>query len=192
MEILNRLQFVHCDTLFSTSDEAKKYVENMQNIQRPTMYAEPMVLKYGDVVNPSIILAIGSVGNGKQDMTNKTYFIDLDSVHNNIAQISEILNATVEDVENIKEILTNIKSGCGLDEFGNYLTSKSSLLNGVKSLAEADEVIAEYLLAIEKKLTLSSVNTNTVETIVETTDNGTTVYSNVKLAQNIIQNNKNS
>ena len=56
----NRLQFVHCDTLFATREEAKAYVGGqLIEIDRPALYAEPMVLKYGDEKNPNILLAIG-------------------------------------------------------------------------------------------------------------------------------------
>lgn len=76
---LNRLQFVHCDTLFATREEAKAYVQQDKVIyrDRPALYAEPMVLKYGDEKNPNIILAIGSVGDGQTaSANNQVFFID--------------------------------------------------------------------------------------------------------------------
>lgn len=74
----NRLQFVHCETCFKNSAEAKEYVNgNLITHDRPALYAEPMVLKYGDEKNPNILLAIGSVGDGKtSSIENKVFFID--------------------------------------------------------------------------------------------------------------------
>ena len=75
----NRLQFVHHDELFSTREDAMNYVNGqLIQIDRPALYAEPMILKYGDEAEPNIILAIGSVGNGETMSTNnKVFFIDL-------------------------------------------------------------------------------------------------------------------
>lgn len=75
----NRLQFVHCDTCFENSEKAREYVTggNLITRDRPALYAEPMVLKYGDPKNPNILLAIGSVGDGKTNsVDNKVFFID--------------------------------------------------------------------------------------------------------------------
>lgn len=74
----NRLQFVHCETCFENSAKAREYVNgNLITRDRPALYAEPMILKYGDPKNPNILLAIGSVGDGKTgSIDNKVFFID--------------------------------------------------------------------------------------------------------------------
>ena len=74
----NRLQFVHCDTCFENSAKAREYVNgNLITRDRPALYAEPMILKYGDPLSPNILLAIGSVGDGKtSSVDNKVFFID--------------------------------------------------------------------------------------------------------------------
>lgn len=74
----NRLQFVHCDTCFENSAKAREYVNgNLITRDRPALYAEPMILKYGDPSSPNILLAIGSVGDGKtSSVDNKVFFID--------------------------------------------------------------------------------------------------------------------
>ena len=100
----NRLQFVHCDTLFNTAEEAKRYVMgNLETIQRPSLYAEPMVLKYGEASKPNIILAIGSVGDGvTQSMDNRTFFIDFAKAENDI---KEIIEAQGENKEMIQKLI---------------------------------------------------------------------------------------
>lgn len=190
MEFLNRLQFVHCDTLFATREDAIKYVESMHNIQRPALYAEPMVLKYGQESNPSIILAIGSIGTGVADMANKTFFIDLAYVDGKLVELEELVNANKEDIENIKNILENIKMSCGFNENGEYVKSENDILKDATNLTEANEILALYIQALEKRLTLFVENTNSLELTLTKTDEGMTLKGDVLVAKNIIVNNE--
>lgn len=190
MEFLNRLQFVHCDTLFATREDAIKYVESMHNIQRPALYAEPMVLKYGQESNPSIILAIGSIGTGVADMANKTFFIDLAYVDGKLVELEELVNANKEDIENIKNILENIKMSCGFNENGEYVKSENDILKDTTNLTEANEILARYIQALETRLTLFVENTNSLELTLTKTDEGMALKGDVLLAKNIIVNNE--
>lgn len=190
MELINRLQFVHCDTLFATREDAIKYVERMHNIQRPALYAEPMILKYGQEENPNIILAIGSIGNGVADMANKTFFIDLAYVNGKLVELEEIVNANKEDIENIKNVLETIKTSCGFNESGEYIKSENDILKDATNLTEADEILALYIQALEKRLTLFVENTNSLELTLTKTDDGMTLKGDVLLAKNIIVNNE--
>lgn len=96
----NRLQFAHCDILFNTSEEAKEYVNgNLIVRDRPSLFAEPMILKYGNAENPNILLAIGSVGDGeKPNVKNKLFFIDC----------AEIIKNSVKEYKNSNSISYNI------------------------------------------------------------------------------------
>ena len=190
MEILNRLQFVHCDTLFATCEEAKLYVESIHNLQRPTLYAEPMILKYGQEENPNILLAIGSVGNGSANMNNKTFFIDFNFVDSKVKELESLVNAEADDIANIKDILTTIKNGCGFTQDGEYITPENELLNKASSLANADVLLAEYIQALEAKTTLNVESTSSVELTLSKAEDGMLLSSDVVLAQNIIVDNK--
>lgn len=121
----NRLRFVHCDTLFSTRDSAMDYVNgNLSTIQRPSLYAEPMVLKYGNETNPNILLAIGSVGDGvTQSQCNKVFFIDF-------AYIKEQLNKCVSENNKNKVIVNDsdsISHNLVTDDNGSTLISNIKL-----------------------------------------------------------------
>ena len=190
MEILNRLQFVHCDTLFATCEEAKLYVESIHNLQRPTLYAEPMILKYGQEENPNILLAIGSVGNGSANMNNKTFFIDFNFVDSKVKELESLVNAEADDIANIKDILTTIKNGCGFTQDGEYITPENELLKKASSLANADVLLAEYIQALEAKTTLNVESTSSVELTLSKAEDGMLLSSDVVLAQNIIVDNK--
>ena len=76
--MINRLQFVHNNTLFKTRDEAIEFLNNQyyKQVTRPSLYAEPVVLKYGDEKEPNVILAIGATGSGSSEPTkDSSYFI---------------------------------------------------------------------------------------------------------------------
>lgn len=85
----NRLQFVHCGTLFNDIESVKKYVANYNDMNqyRPSLYAEPMVFKYGEEDNPNIVLVIGSKGDGEASEYG-FFYIDINSIESSIKEIS--------------------------------------------------------------------------------------------------------
>lgn len=133
--IKNRLQFVHCDTFFATREEAMQYVNgDTIYINRPALYAEPMILKYGDdEANPNILLAIGSVGDGvTQSTNNRVFFIDVKEIQENIADLTEKVEAW-ED--------TSIESG----RYDNITESiVLTLTNGEEVYIEVSDLIEEW------------------------------------------------
>lgn len=185
----NRLRFVHNDTIFPTREDAKAYLSGqLISIDRPALYGEPMVLRYGDTKNPNILLAIGSIGDGVTMSTdNRVFFIDTAELKESIDNIlSEIPN-----IEEVKTVINNIINSCGLDDDGNYVTDDTdSILQIAKTLKEADallsEAIQEEVIRAKKeelKLSLHAVNTDTIEHIVNKWDSGTTIETNVKIPE---------
>ena len=169
----NRLQLVHCDTLFATAQEAYDYINSdLNKIIKPSLFAEPMVLKYGDEKNPNIILGIGAIGDGKtQSLNNKVYFIDFNKVN----VLEQNLNAYIQEYENTKEHITS--SLLTLSQNIAALSEKDNEIN--------DKIEGEILRAkkaeedLEKKLTLS---TNDSKSIALSTENGT-LEANVKVQE---------
>lgn len=184
----NRLQFVHHDELFSTREDAMNYVNGqLIQIDRPALYAEPMILKYGDEAEPNIILAIGSVGNGETMSTNnKVFFIDLANIEESI----EKLNGQVEDVKNVKELVSAIIASCGLNEDGTYsLDLDDDILKSAENLKMADTLLSSALQdeiarakAEEMKLTLHPQDSDTISFGIDRQDSGTSLIADVKLA----------
>ena len=101
----NRLQFVHHgdgnEGIFKTREEAIAYVTGNSVVNTTfkitgdtgadnaidwlPLYGEPMVLEYGDVDNPNVILAIGSKGDGRTPSTkNRVFFIDIEGVNERV------------------------------------------------------------------------------------------------------------
>ena len=107
----NRLRFVHCEHLFSNFNEITEYVRSVQ-YDRASLYAEPMIFKYGDEKNPNIVLAIGSVGEGKfiydtetGEVLNETFYIDFSQAERDIKNIYELVGENKKEIERIDGIV---------------------------------------------------------------------------------------
>lgn len=197
----DRLQFVHCDTLFKTNIEAKEYVESgdLISYNRPALYAEPMVLKYGDEKNPNILLAIGSVGDGKTPTKeNKVFFIDFADIEKSIEEIKGQVEEGNLNLEAVKEQISKIIKSCGFNENGEYVPNQEDKnIKTATSLNEADELLSKAIDDNYEALT-SEINiiknqitklenfkvndSNTITHILIKEESGSTLTSNVKLA----------
>ena len=170
----NRLRFVHCEHLFNNVDEFKNYVRSVQ-YERASLYAEPMIFKYGNEKKPCIVLAIGSVGEGKfvydtetGDVLNETFYIDFSQVERDIEIIYKELAENKAEIERIGNLVENVISACGLDENGNYVTDfKDKIIGEANSLYVADKMLSEYIIALEKRHELYVKDTNTVDLTTE-------------------------
>ena len=197
----NRLQFVHCDTLFKTSQEAKDYVlkGDLVKIKRPALFAEPMVLKYGEESNPNIILAIGSVGDGVTHSTgNKVFFIDLADVENSLAEINESINNEQLEINEVRDLIAKVIDSCGFNENGDYIANETDeILSNAKSLSDADNILAaaiesaraelsNFIAAIEDRLKylegFDVKSTDTIEHELVEGENCKVLSSNVRLS----------
>lgn len=197
----DRLQFVHCDTLFKTNIEAKEYVESgdLISYNRPALYAEPMVLKYGDEKNPNILLAIGSVGDGKTPTKeNKVFFIDFADIEKSVEEIKGQVEEGNLNLEAVKEQISKIIKSCGFNENGEYVPNQED--NNIKtatSLNEADkllskaiddnyEALTSEINAIKNQITklenFKVSDSNTIAHSLVKEESGSTLTSNVKIA----------
>ena len=93
----NRLQFLHCNRLFSTAEEAKAFIERRIDLDKQhALYAEPIILKYGDAENPNILIGIGSVGDGESYgvSKNKIFYIDAAELAESIEELTVVADST--------------------------------------------------------------------------------------------------
>lgn len=194
---MNKLQFIHCDTLFGTREEAKAYVNgDLVQISRPALYAEPMVLKYGDAENPNILLAIGSVGDGTTpSLKNKVFFIDFADLEESVAEIKSAVDSEKTDITDIKETIVNILASCGFDEYGSYKANSSDeVISEAKSLNEADVLLSKaikdnYDDLLDKINAIEHLNVKDSRTIShKLTSDGKeiTLQSGVNLSKNMV------
>ena len=196
-ELNNRLQFVHCNTIFETREEAIAYVAgDLEAIQRPALYAEPMILRYGNKDNPNIILAIGSKGDGvTASNKNKTFFIDFAHVQEEVDEVKDLNNAQSTNIEALKELIATMLGSCGLDKDGVYVPfANDPILSKVKALRDADLYLSIAIQEetaratakeeeIEKSLTLQTENTNTLNLETQKDTDGVHLSGEVKISK---------
>ena len=184
----NRLQFVHCDTLFTTREEAKAYVgSQLISIDRPALYAEPMVLKYGNEEEPNILLAIGSVGDGEtKSSSNRLFFIDIANINESIDEILDVLETMGGDIADLQKFIRNIIEACGINENGEYESDNVEIIKAAKSLKEADTLLAKAII----RNTIQVEDTNSVNLSLDVTDNGSTIKGDVVVAPSKVVDNQ--
>lgn len=159
--MMNRLQFVHHgdgnEGIFKTREEAIAYVTGNSVVNTAfkitgdtgadnaidwlPLYAEPMVLEYGDKENPNVILAIGSKGDGRTPNTqNKVFFIDIEGVN--------------ERVDNAyKEIADAVKKFAFVTKNSNTLElSKTTSTDGTENVLSGSVKIADNVIINRKEV----------------------------------------
>lgn len=159
--MINRLQFVHHgdgnEGIFKTREEAIAYVTGNSVVNTAfkitgdtgadnaidwlPLYAEPMVLEYGDKENPNVILAIGSKGDGRTPNTqNKVFFIDIEGVN--------------ERVDNAyKEIADAVKKFAFVTKNSNTLElTKTTSTDGTENILSGSVKIADNIILNRKEV----------------------------------------
>ena len=190
----NRLRFVHCEHLFSNFNEITEYVRSVQ-YDRASLYAEPMIFKYGDEKKPNIVLAIGSVGEGKfiydtetGEVLNETFYIDFSQAERDIKKLYELVGENKAEIERIDGIVKNMITACGFNEEGKYVPELEDLIIGdATSLFTADKMLSEYIIALERKQELYVEDTNSINLTVEKSEEGTNLSADVKLGSKIYE-----
>lgn len=157
--MINRLQFVHNSDLFNTREEAINFLNNTyyRQVTRPSLYAEPVVLKYGNAESPNIILAIGSKGNGTSPSEDSSYFII------DVQGIKDDIEDKYEDIQNAMEKLA-------------FAVSDTKTLTLSKTDKDG-KVTLDGNVRIPEKVALGDYN---VKNIIKTNDDG--IYTYVNLA----------
>lgn len=178
MENNNRLQFIHCEHIFSTAEEAKNWVVTQQQYNIPSLVGEPIILEYADNIttssaNPNVILAIGSVGQGKQSTKNKTFFIDSATLDKDIQSVSGSVSGILGSITEIKQLINQIRQNSII----NLISS-----NTIDFIKTIDEGSGKTYTANIKLDNETGDNSN----ILKTTSEG--LYATVELSYNDLTN----
>ena len=111
-----RLQFLHHGSQFSTREDAIQYALTEINRGYFSLYAEPIVMKYGeDTENPHVILGIGAATNDSGIISNnKVCFID-------VAKTDEEIEELWEAIERLKMVVLDTDTvDLNIDESGEH------------------------------------------------------------------------
>ena len=139
--MINKLQFIHQNTVFANREAAKTYLKELIVNTRPSLYAEPLVVKYesgDDAKGPNLLLAVGSVGDGKYDgeynrTQQRLFFID-------IAYCEEEIEAIWERIEEIVSLLTVIPLESDTISLHTSVTPEGTEISGDVRVADAQVI----------------------------------------------------
>lgn len=133
--MINKLQFLHKNELFETREEAIEFLNNLQ-MARPSLLAEPVVLRYGNEKEPNVILAIGATGSGSTQATSdSSYFMidaqgikdDVQDKYNEIENALAKLALAVVDTDTLHLEKENTENGITLK--GNVKVPETVTIN---------------------------------------------------------------
>ena len=176
-----RLQLRNHSDVFETRDEALVYINDIYKSQ--SLYAEPTIYAYGSAVNPNIILAFGSVGNGSLSAKNRVFTIDSAKIDEDIKNIKEQISSDTSNFDKYIKLIDNIIVGAGLSEDGTYVADvDDELLKKATSVNDAVKKLSSKLHEISKSYSLSVQDTNTVSMTSEKNENGMSIKSDVKIS----------
>lgn len=136
-----RLQFLHRNKVFATSEGAKSYVDSLIKQGFISLLAEPMVLLYGDNDNPNVLLVIGTKTNTEAPGTldfyngNRYFFIDsaqleadilankqaIEELELTVEELEKLINDVKRRVDELQVELDNTQKGAGLAKDGSYV-----------------------------------------------------------------------
>lgn len=143
----NRLQFIHHNEIFSgatTADARKEAIDFLtnqyfRNVARPSLYGEPLVVRYESKETPNepnVILAIGSTGSGSTLPTKDSeyFLIDAqgikDDVSEKYADVQKSLARlaySVLDSDTLR--FTKVDSESGSTISGNVKVAEETVIN---------------------------------------------------------------
>lgn len=161
----NKLQFIHCNTLFETKEKAKNYIERIYDSQ--VLYAEPVVVRYGTVEDANVILGIGVADGTDTSYTNHVFYIDTNSIEESVEELYEAVAELSGKSSNLLEVINKVAASCGLDENYAYVPSENEIIDSANTIKEAIDLIADNLLNLNESAfqKISEADGNTIKLI---------------------------
>ena len=182
-----RLQFTHHSEVFTSRDEALKFISNLYNTgltgSMEALYGEPYVVQYQDqnIMSNELqtILAIGKPDAAEENQYQimDTAFLEQQTINLSDAtvDIKRLLDNTVEALDaekeksaKIQEELDNTQIGAGLNEDGKYEKpqtigdNKIYYIKDANSLSNADRILDNKIYELSQD-SVENINVNGVE-----------------------------
>ena len=168
------LQLLHHEEVFVTRELALKY---LTDFYKPySLDAEPVIVKYGDISNPDIILAFGT----SDAAPGSFYAIDMTKANEQIENLVEKSEQDKEELDNIAQRLNEVIAAAGFDVDENKITNKitykpdanDDVIGTAVTIAEAVDLLSKYAQNSFADNELSVEDTKSVRLIYSVNPNG--------------------
>lgn len=168
------LQFLHHEEVFATRELALKY---LADFYKPySLDAEPVIVKYGDIANPDVILAFGTANAAPGGF----YVIDMTKANEQIEYLVEQTEHDKDELDNIAQRLSEVVAAAGFDVDENKITNKISykpdsnddVIGTAITIAEAVDLLSKYAQSGFADNELSVEDTKGVRLIYSVNPNG--------------------
>ena len=168
------LQFLHHEEVFATRELALKY---LADFYKPySLDAEPVIVKYGDIANPDVILAFGTANAAPGGF----YVIDMTKANEQIEYLVEQTEHDKDELDNIAQRLSEVVAAAGFDVDENKITNKISykpdsnddVIGTAVTIAEAVDLLSKYAQSGFADNELSVEDTKGVRLIYSVNPNG--------------------
>lgn len=168
------LQLLHHEEVFVTRELALKY---LTDFYKPySLDAEPVIVKYGDISNPDIILAFGT----SDAAPGSFYAIDMTKANEQIENLVEKSEQDKEELDNIAQRLNEVIAAAGFDVDENKITNKitykpdanDDVIGTAVTIAEAVDLLSKYAQNGFADNELSVEDTKSVRLIYSVNPNG--------------------
>ena len=168
------LQLLHHEEVFVTRELALKY---LTDFYKPySLEAEPVIVKYGDVADPDIILAFGT----SDAAPGSFYVIDMTKANEQIENLIEKSEQDKGELDNIAQRLNEAVAAAGFDVDENKITNKitykpdanDDVIGTAVTIAEAVDLLSKYAQSSFADNELSVEDTKSVRLIYSVNPNG--------------------
>lgn len=161
------LVILHHKEVFETRELALEY---LNGFYKPfSLDAEPVIVKYGNVNNPDVILAFGT----SDAAPGGFYAIDMTKATQEINELNEIVSSSQDELEYIADILDGVVKSTGLvidenkieDKISYEPDSRDEVIGSAVTIAQALDLLSKYTqkefgdnkLAVEESKTIKLI-----------------------------------
>lgn len=168
------LQLLHHEEVFATRELALKY---LADFYKPySLEAEPVIVKYGDIANPDVILAFGT----SDAAPGSFYVIDMTKANEQIEDLVEKFEQDKGELDNIAQRLNEVVIAAGFDVDENKITNKitykpdrnDDVIGTAVSIAESVDLLSKYVQSGFADNKLSVEDTKSVRLVYSVNPNG--------------------
>lgn len=161
------LQILHHEEVFASRELALQY---LNDYYRPySLDAEPLIVKYGDTLNPDVILAFGT----SDAAPGSFYAIDMTKTNEDIERVEQGFEQDREEIDYIAERLSEIVKANGLDFDDNKIKDKitykpdvsDNVIGSALTIAQAIDALSKYTQETFTERELHTEDTNSVRLI---------------------------